>query len=110
MTFTTSETVATEGLLSVEYSGKTTPFSIARLLMSISPLLSQQVTAPDDAYWLAITSYEKALARGDPSINASELASVTFSVIERFDSTAALKYALDHRLTTLPASRAKRPK
>ncbi len=109
--FTTTETVATEGMISVvDTRGKASPFSVARLLMSISPLLSEQSSAPDDAYWLAVTAYEKILVRGEATIHTSELASITFSTIERFDSTAALKYALDHRLTTLPASRAKRPR
>ena len=109
--FTTIETVATDGMLSVKNpQGSKSPFSVARLLMSISPLLTEQSSAPDDAYWLAVTVYEKVLATGEPEIVIKELASITFSTIERFDSTAALKYALDHRLTRLPSSRAKRPK
>lgn len=110
-TFTTLETVSTDGILSVTDSeGAVSPFSISRLLISIAPLLSEQSSAPDDAYWLAITTYEKALAVGEPQIRTNELASIAFGAIERFDSTAALKYALDHKLTKLPASRAKRPK
>ena len=109
--FTTTETVATDGMLSVtDTRGDKSPFSVARLLISISPLLSERSSAPDDAYWLAVTAYEKALAIGEPQISTNELASITFGAIERFDSTAALKYALDHKLTKLPASRAKRPK
>lgn len=109
--FTTTETVATDGMLSViGPQHNESPFSVARLLISISPLLSEQSSAPDDAYWLAITTYEKTLATGKPCIETSDLASLAFGTIERFDSTAALKYALDHKLTRLPASRAKRPK
>ncbi len=110
-TFTTLETVSTDGMLSVTNSkGAISPFSISRLLISIAPLLSEQSSAPDDAYWLAITTYEKALAIGEPQVHTNELAGIAFGAIERFDSTAALKYALDHRLTRLPSSRAKRPK
>lgn len=109
-TFTTIETVSTDGMLTVADNAGTSPFSISRLLISIAPLLSEQSSAPDDAYWLAVTTYEKALAIGEPQIHTNELAGIAFGAIERFDSTAALKYALDHRLTRLPSSRAKRPK
>lgn len=109
--FTTTETVSVEGALSItDNRGEITSFSIGRLLMSIAPLLSEHSSAPDDAYWLAMTSYEKALATGANTLSAVELARLTFGVVERFDSTAALKYALDHKLTKLPSSRAKRPK
>lgn len=109
--FTTTETIATQGALTITNNrGDDEPFSIAKLLMSIAPLLTQQTTAPDDAYWLAMTAYEKALASGETVIKTSMLADLTFTTIERFDSTAALKYALDHHLTKLPASRAKRPR
>ena len=109
--FTTTETVSTDGVLSVtDNQGDKSPFSVARLLISISPLLTEQSSAPDDAYWLAVTTYEKALATGELHISTAELASIAFGTIERFDSTAALKYALDHKLTRLPTSRAKRPK
>lgn len=79
-------------------------------MMSIAPLLTQRSSAGDDAYWLAMTAYEQALASTEDEISAQTLAQITFGVIERYDSTAALKYALDHQLTRLPASRAKRPK
>lgn len=109
--FSTVETVSLEGGLSVTgTSGESSPFSVARLLMSIAPLLSEQSSAPDDAYWLATTTYEKALTQHEGTISSTELSSIAFSTIERFDSTAALKYALDHRLTRLPSSRAKRPR
>lgn len=109
--FTTLETVATDGMLSViDPQGGKSPFSIPRLLISIAPLLSEQSSAPDDAYWLAVTAYEKALSTEEPDIHTKDLTSITFSVMERFDSTAALKYALDHHLTRLPGSRARRPK
>lgn len=110
-TFTTTEAVSTDGMLTITNGrGETHPFSIAHLLMSIAPLLSQQSSAPDDAYWLAQTAYEKALSSGEAAISSDELARITFSTMERFDSTAALKYALDHKLTKLPASRARRPR
>lgn len=109
-TFTTTEIVASEGAFSVSDGKISTQFSISRLLMSIAPLLSEQSSAPDDAYWLARTVYEKALAAEISTISTQELIGMTFKVIERFDSTAALKYALDHRLTRMPGSRAKRPK
>ena len=64
-TFTTIETVSTDGMLTVADNAGTSPFSISRLLISIAPLLSEQSSAPDDAYWLAVTTYEKALAIGE---------------------------------------------
>jgi len=110
-TFTTTEVVATEGgLLSISDGKNVTPFSVSRSLLSIAPLLTAQETAPDDAYWLAMTAYEKALQTNDAVISSKELASIIFGVLERYDSTAALKYALDHHLTRMPSSRAKRPK
>ena len=109
--FTTIEAVSTDAMLSVvSPQGAKSPFSLARLLMSIAPQLNERSSAPDDAYWLAQTAYEKALARSEGAITSQELATITFQTIERFDSTAALKYALDHKLTKLPSSRAKRPK
>lgn len=109
--FTTSETVATEGLLRVcDSQTASTAFSIGRLMMSIAPLLTQRSSAADDAYWLSMTAYEQALSSVDAEISPQALAQIVFRVIERYDSTAALKYALDHRLTRLPLSRAKRPK
>lgn len=108
--FTTIETVATEGLLLISSGNNSTPFSISRLLMSIAPLLTERSSAPDDSYWLAQTAYEQALATKKRVIAVEDLVHITFMVIERFDASAALKYALDHKLTTLPASRAKRPK
>lgn len=79
-------------------------------MMSIAPLLTQRSSAADDAYWLSMTAYEQALSSVDAEISPQALAQIVFRVIERYDSTAALKYALDHRLTRLPLSRAKRPK
>lgn len=109
--FTTSETVATEGLLRVrDTRAASAPFSIGRLIMSIAPMLTQRSSAADDAYWLATTAYEQALASVDEEISPQALAQIVFTVIERYDSTAALKYALDHKLTRLPASRARRPR
>lgn len=109
--FTTIEAVSTDGMLSVKDNrNNTSPFSIGRLLIDIAPLLTESASAPDDAYWLAQTTYEKALTQDSSVITTEELARIAFGVIERFDSTAALKYALDHHLTRLPSSRAKRPR
>ena len=108
--FTTSETVAGEGLLWILHGKEKQSFSLPRLLVSLYPLLSRRATAADDAQELAHTIYEKLLMQPDMTLDVSDLTGTAYDILERFDRNAALKYALEHGLISLPSrQRNKRP-
>lgn len=98
-TFTTSETVALEDYLQID----TIPFSIPRLAVSLTLVISSDNTPADSAYWLARTVGEQLLLERKSSVSREDLLRTTHQVLTRYNPSAGLQFALRHHLVETTA-------
>lgn len=107
--FTTIETVASDGQLTIEKNGTQHAFSVPTLMISLHSSLSTQKTAPEDAYWLAQTILEQLMTQHPgTTVTPLTVAQTAYDVLDRFDAAAALRYGLDHGLIQTKKSRRRR--
>jgi transcriptional regulator NrdR family protein len=98
-TFTTYERPALgENKLIKSSSGKSIPFNLGRLIISISKSFTH--SPKDAAYnslWLAQT-VEDMLSAQTEDITTYDIEATTHQALKRFDEMAAMQYAIAHQL------------
>lgn len=102
--FTTLETPLTgESLHLIYKDGSSVPFSLPRLTVSLSSLLTHHHDkAPDEAHWLSETIYQTFIKRGNggQAVPMHEFLVIVHEVLGRFDALAGLQYAAKYRIVT----------
>lgn len=98
--FTTTEVIELAQSLSVQSESHLEPFSRDKLLLSLYESLKHRNTALGDAAALTNTVIGHALSLSDRAvIDREALITVTITVLERFDLSAATHYRAFHPLT-----------
>ena len=80
------------------------PFSVPRLTVSLTSVLSADETPADSAYWLARTVDEQLLLEEKPSVSRDDLLRTTHLVVTRYSPSAGLQYALKYNLVETTAT------
>lgn len=105
-TFTTMETVDITDQLSVTSpAGQKSPFSIHRLTVSLAAVMAHRNDAADDAYWLAQTVAEQLYRMETSSLDSAVVAEIAYTVLDRYDGTAAIQYGARHGIVVTPPRR-----
>jgi transcriptional repressor NrdR len=110
--FTTNEIVADDAytLTVVETDGSRTPFSLPRLMMSLSGSLAHRPTPAsyDEAYWLAQTVAQSLEANATDAIALNALTEMAHETLSNFDATAGMYYGAKYGIIHNTAQRPKR--
>lgn len=101
-TFTTHEKPDLKNSLMVQLqnSSRIQPFVRDKLFLSIHASCSHRPAAPEEAAELTKTIIAKLGQPADAIIHASAIATITASVLERFDPVAATVYRAYHPVTS----------
>lgn len=101
----------TDQLLVESPSGPKTSFSVPRLTVSLTSVMTHRGNAADDAYWLAQTVAEQLYRMATDLVSSSVISEIAYTVLDRYDGTAAIQYGARHGIVTAPAHRrTKRPR
>lgn len=101
-TFTTSEITDIAGIYKVSAGKQASPFSPAKLILSLLQVLEYSSQPTDDAFWLAQTVQQKLIRVHRPAqqLVPNDIASICLDTLQQYNAVAALAYATRHGLKT----------